>query len=53
MKYEVQGIPTMLLISGGKIVHRQVGALSEPMLRELVDQFLDVVNNDTSTAETK
>ena len=52
-KYGVQGIPTMLLISGGKIVHRQVGALSEPMLRELVDQFLDVVNNDTSTAETK
>ncbi len=43
-KYGVQGIPTMLLISGGKIVHRQVGALPEAMLRDLVDQFLDVVN---------
>lgn len=42
-RYGVQGIPTMLLISGGKIVHRQVGALPEPMLRDLVDQFLDVV----------
>ena len=42
-QYGVQGIPTMLFISDGKIVHRQVGALPEPMLRELVDQFLDVV----------
>ena len=52
-KYGVQGIPTMLLISGGNIVHRQVGALPEPMLRELVDQFLGVVNKDTLIAEAK
>jgi thioredoxin 1 len=45
-KYGVQGIPTMLLISGGKIVHRQVGALPEPMLRDLVNQFLDVVGKE-------
>ena len=32
MKYNVQGIPTMLFVAGGKIVHRQVGALPEPML---------------------
>ncbi|MGB8253479.1 MAG: thioredoxin [Anaerolineaceae bacterium] len=44
-KYGVQGIPTMLLISSGKIVHRQVGALPEAMLREVVTQFLDVVNS--------
>lgn len=43
MKYGVQGIPTMLFVSGGKIVHRQVGALPEPMLRDVVDQFLNVV----------
>lgn len=42
-QYGVQGIPTMLLIYGGKIVNRQVGALPEPMLREIVDQFLEVV----------
>lgn len=42
MKYGVQGIPTMLFIFGGKIVHRQVGALSEKMLREAVSQFLEV-----------
>ncbi len=43
MKYGVQGIPTMLFISGGKLIHRQVGALPEPMLRDIVAQFLDVV----------
>jgi thioredoxin 1 len=41
-KYGVQGIPTMLFISGGKIVHRQVGALPERMLKEAVVQFLEV-----------
>jgi len=39
----VQGIPTMLFVANGKIVHRQVGALPEKMLREVVTQFLDVV----------
>jgi len=43
-KYHVEGIPTMLMIAKGKIVHRQVGALPEPMLRDVVNQFLDVVN---------
>src|SRR5512138_906998 len=41
MKYGVQGIPTMLLVAQGKIVHRQVGALPEPMLRDIVSQFMD------------
>jgi thioredoxin 1 len=42
-KYGVQGIPTMLFVYGGKIVHRQVGALPEPTIRNIVDQFLTVV----------
>jgi thioredoxin 1 len=42
MKYEVQGIPTMLFVFGGKIVHRQVGALPERILRESVEEFLGV-----------
>ena len=41
-KYGVQGIPTMLFISKGKIAHRQVGALPEPMLRNAINQFLEV-----------
>ncbi len=47
-KYGVQGIPTMLLIAGGKIVHRQVGALPEPILRDMIGQFLEVVKESKS-----
>ncbi len=47
-KYGIQSIPTMLFISGGKIVHRQVGALPETLLREAVSQFLDVVSDSSS-----
>ncbi len=43
MKYGVQGIPTMLFIADGKVVHRQVGALPEPNIREAIDQFLEVI----------
>ena len=40
MKYGVQGIPTMLFISGGKVIQQQVGAMPEPALRQLVEKFL-------------
>jgi len=43
MQYGVQGIPTMLLIADGKVVHRQVGALPEPYLRDMVDEFVGAV----------
>jgi len=45
MKYGVQGIPTMLFVANGKVIHRQTGALPEPMLREVVAQFMNVVEN--------
>jgi len=45
MKYGVQGIPTMLFIANGKIVHKQVGALPEPMLRQAVTRFLESTTN--------
>ncbi len=42
-KYGIQGIPTMLFVANGKIVHRQVGALPERMLRDIVSQFMEVI----------
>ncbi|HMN61110.1 MAG TPA: thioredoxin [Anaerolinea sp.] len=42
MKYHVQGIPTMLFVANGKVVHKQVGALPEPALRQVIDQFMQV-----------
>ncbi len=47
-RYGVQGIPTMLFVANGKIVHRQVGALPEGMLREVLAQFIEVVTSTTS-----
>ena len=46
MKFGVQGIPTMLFVAEGKVIHRQVGALPEPMLRETVSQFMNVVQKE-------
>ena len=43
-KFGIQGIPTLLFVSGGKVVHRQVGALPERMLREVVTQFMEVIS---------
>ncbi len=42
-KFGVQGIPTMLFVAGGKVVHQQVGAVPEPYLRDMVDEFLNSV----------
>ena len=41
-KFGIQGIPTLLFVSNGKVVHRQVGALPEKMLRDVVTQFMEV-----------
>jgi thioredoxin 1 len=39
-QYQVQGIPTMLLVKNGKIVDRIVGALPEGQLRMQVERLL-------------
>jgi len=42
-RFGVQGIPTMLFVHGGKVIHQQVGAMPEFMLRDVLTQFLSVV----------
>ena len=49
-KYEVQGIPTMLLVAKGKVVHKQVGALPEPYLMSMVEEFLGAVEEASASA---
>ena len=41
-KFGVQGIPTMLFVANGKLIHKQVGALPESLLRQVIDQFMEV-----------
>ncbi len=43
--YGVQGIPTMLFVANGEVIHEQVGALPEKVLVNLVDQFLKVADH--------
>jgi thioredoxin 1 len=51
MKFGVQGIPTMLFVSDGNVLHQQVGAVPEPFLREIVDTFLETAQAE-ETAES-
>lgn len=39
-RYRVSGIPTMLFISEGRVVHQQVGAISHAALRHMIEKFL-------------
>jgi thioredoxin 2 len=39
-RFSVQGIPTLLLMSGGKVVARQTGAAPDPALRQWLEQAL-------------
>ena len=45
-KFGVQGIPTMLFVINGKVVHQQVGALPEKLMRDVINQFLDVAKTE-------
>ena len=42
IRYGVSGIPTMLFVSGGEVVHQQVGALPHEYLKQIVDKFLEL-----------
>ena len=45
-KYGVHSIPTMLFVVDGKIVHSQIGALPENLLRSTLDQVLSVAADE-------
>ncbi|MEA3351632.1 MAG: thioredoxin [Chloroflexota bacterium] len=45
-KFNVQGIPNMLFVADGKVVHQQTGALPEPTLRNVVDQFINLAGQN-------
>lgn len=44
-RYGVQGIPTMLFVADGKVLHRQVGAVPEGILRDTLSEFLGVAGS--------
>jgi thioredoxin 1 len=46
-QFGVQGIPTLLLVRGGKIVNRIVGALPEARLKSQIKDFLEQIEAPT------
>jgi thioredoxin 1 len=40
MRYQIRGIPTLLLFKGGKVVDQRVGAMGKPDLKKMVDPHL-------------
>jgi thioredoxin 1 len=45
-EYGVQGIPTMIFLNEGKLVHSQVGALPENVLKDLFEQFIAIASKE-------
>jgi thioredoxin 1 len=48
MQYGVQGIPTMIFLNQGQLVHSQVGALPENVLKDLFEQFIAIAEKETA-----
>ena len=42
MRYNIRGIPTLLLFKGGRIVEQKVGAVGKPDLQKMLDAHLAV-----------
>jgi thioredoxin 1 len=47
-RFGVSGIPTMLFVAGGEVIHEQVGALPLEYLRKVVDKFLELTAQPTA-----
>ncbi len=43
MRYNIRGIPTLLLFKGGKIVEQKVGAVGKTDVQKMIDAHLDPV----------
>jgi thioredoxin 1 len=54
MRYNVRGIPTLLLFKGGEIVAQKVGAVGKPDLQALIDAHVSAeAGKQTATADVK
>ena len=55
MRYNVRGIPTLLLFKGGKVVEQKVGAVGKADVQKMLDAHTSVVviSSKPATAEVK
>ena len=40
MRYQIRGIPALLLFKGGKVVDQKVGAVGKPELQKMLDAYV-------------
>jgi thioredoxin 1 len=50
MRYNVRGIPTLLLFKGGKVVEQKVGAMGKADLQKMLDAHLTSNSNSSNLA---
>lgn len=48
MKFGVQGIPTLLFVANGKVLHTQIGFRGETVLRTAAAQLVEVASKPAS-----
>jgi thioredoxin 1 len=46
MRYNVRGIPTLLLFKGGQVVEQRVGAVGKSELQKMIDAYVDTAANN-------
>ena len=50
MRYQVRGIPTLLLFRGGQLVATKVGATGKSDVQKMIDEHLSAPENRSNTA---
>ena len=53
MRYNVRGIPTLLLFKGGRVVEQKVGAVGKPEVQKMLDAHASVVVMPSGTTSEK
>src|SRR5215471_10729107 len=51
MRYQVRGIPTLLLFKGGQLVGSRIGAASKADLQKLIDQHVPALVSPAPVAQ--
>jgi thioredoxin 1 len=50
MRYQVRGIPTLLLFKGGKVVEQRVGAMPKPEVLKMIQPHLEAAAPQTEAS---
>jgi thioredoxin 1 len=52
MRYQIRGIPTLLLFKGGKVVEQRVGSMPKPEVQKMIDKHVAAPETSQAPATT-